>query len=103
MIRSQDQKIILSQLIHQSSESTIKLLNLTSVSFRISSMPPQSVKIHQIHKAEAMKIFFTNLNRLLHAMHRTVWMVSLCNSLTTENIIDLSNTNHIKTCILQCI
>ena len=72
MIRSQDQKIIFSQLIHQSSKSSVELLNLTSVSFRISSMPPQSVKIHQIHKAETMKIFFTDINRLLHAMHRTV-------------------------------
>ena len=55
MIRSQDQKIIFSQLIHQSSKSSVELLNFTSVSFRISSMPPQSVKIHQIHKAETMK------------------------------------------------
>ena len=103
MICSQDQKIILPHFIHKITKSFIKLLDLMSISLRISSVSPQSIEIHQVYKTKSMKIFFADLHGLLHAVYRAVRMISLCDSLATENIVDLSNTDHIKTCILQCI
>ncbi len=99
MVCCQDEKIIFSQFIHESSQAFVKFLDLMAISFRISSVSPQGVKIYQIDKAESVEIFFTDFKRLLHTMNRTVGMVRLCDSFATENIIDLADTDHIKSCI----
>ena len=52
---------------------------------------------------EVMKLFLTDFNSLLHSLHGTVGMIGPCNSLPTENIIDLSYTDHIQTIVLQGI
>ena len=79
----------------QSSKSLIELLNLMTIPFRISSVSPQGIKIYQIYKTQPMKIFCTDFCCLLHPLDRTVRMIGFCDSLTTENIMDLSNTDHI--------
>ena len=103
VICGQDQQVIFPQFIQQSSKSLIELLNLMTIPFRISSVSPQCIKIYQIYKTQPMKIFCTDFCCLLHPLDRTVRMIGFCDSLTTENIIDLSNTDHIQPCILQCV
>ena len=91
VICSQDQKVILPHFIHEDYPSPLSNFSIScAISFRISSVSPQSIEIHQVYKTKSMKIFFADLHGLLHAVYRAVRVISLCDSLATENIVDLA-------------
>ena len=66
-------------------------------------MSPQRIKIHQIYKAKSMEILLRHINGLLHPMDRALGFISFRNTLAHENIIDLTDGNHIQSCILHSI
>ena len=103
MIGGNNKKIILPQIIQQNSKIFIKSLNLMSVANRIAPVSPLCIKINQIYKAQSVKIFFANLNGLLHSMHGAVGMIRFCDSFPAKDIMDLSDCDHILSRIFQCI
>ena len=70
MVRGENQKIVLPQKGKQLSQLLIKALQLPAVPFRIATVSPQGVKIHQIHKTKPVEIRFSILDGLLHAVDR---------------------------------
>ena len=103
MVCRENQKIILPQFFQKQTQISVEFFNLSSISLHISAMPPKRIKIHQIDKAESPEILSGNRNGLLHSMDRTVRVVGLCDSLPTENVIDLSHADHIIPGVLQGI
>ncbi len=56
MIRRQNQQIVLTEQRQKLAQLFIKFLDLFPISYRISAMPPQRIKIYQIGKAKSLEI-----------------------------------------------
>ena len=103
MVGGDHKKVVLPKERQKLSQLLVEPLQLLSIANRISPMAPEGVKIHQIHKAQAGKIFFTELNGLLHAVDRRLGFMAFCDPLSVKDIPDLSYGDYIIAVILQDI
>ena len=103
MIRCKDQKIIFFQLFQQYPEIFVEFFNLMAITFCISSVAPECIKVNQIDKAQSMKILLTDFDGLFHSVDRAGRMIGFCDSFSAEDIIDLTYTDHIQAFVLHSI
>ena len=66
-------------------------------------MSPLCVEIYQIDKAESAEIFVCKLDGLLHSVDGGFGFVCFRDAFSVENVLDLSNGNHIETIVLKYI
>ena len=64
-------------------------------------MAPQSIEIYQINEAESVEISLCHIDGLFHAVHGALGLIGLRDALAHENVIDLSDGDDIKACILS--
>ena len=103
MVCRNDQQIVIFQQVQQDSQLHIELFDLPGIALRVSSVTPQCVKVHQIHKAQAFEILPGSFNGLLHSVNRAFGFQRPGDAFSIENIFDLTDGNDIQTAVLQCV
>ena len=101
VIRRDHQKIIFPEVFKEFAKLRIKALQLFPISHRISPVSPQGIEIHEIHKAESLKILIlADLDGLFHSVDGALGAECLRDALSVEDITDLSDGNHIVPVVL---
>ena len=101
MIRRDHQKIIFPEVFKEFAKLHIKALQFFPITHRISPVAPEGIEIHEIHKAESLEILiFADLNSLFHSMDGALGSECLRDTLSVEDIPNLSDRDHIVPVIL---
>ena len=103
MIRCHHQQILIPQLIQQGRQPVVKITQGLRITVRISAMPVQHIIIHQINKAQSLKIFVQIFQSPVYTFRISRRVHRFRDSLSGENIPDLSHCDHILPRIRQLI
>ena len=103
MICCDDQKVIIFQFFQQNLQFFVKHFQLFCIAFRVSSVSPFCIKIHQIYKTKPMKVLLGNVYGLFHTVNRRFGFIGFCDSFSIKNVFDFSYRDHIQSMIFQYI
>ena len=103
MIRCDQHKIFLTQLLQEDSQPCIKFVQCQSIPVGIPAVTELHIKIHQVHKAKTPEILFGIGCGMCHSVSIALVVYMLRRAPARKNIVDLAHGNGIQSCFLYRI
>ena len=102
MIGSDNQDFIIFQVFLNFRQPIVKFNQSIYITFHISSMPINCIKINQVSKNQSFCIFLQCCNCFLNSIQVILISFSIvCNSFSIEQVARFSNSNYIKSSFFQ--